>query len=66
VVDHGVTASFIKEIKGLGFDNLAIEKFVRMQDHGVTPAFIKKMRAKGFADASVDELIRLADHGSDN
>jgi hypothetical protein len=57
-----VSTSFIKELKELGYSNVAIEQLVRLKDHGVSASYIKRMKEKGY-DVSLDEYVRLRDRG---
>jgi len=59
---YGESASFIKELKELGYSNVAIEQLVRLKDHGVSASYIKRMKEKGY-DVSLDEYVRLRDRG---
>ena len=58
-----VSASFIKEIRELGYANTSIEQLVRLKDHGVSAAYIKRMKERGYGDLTLDEYIRLRDRG---
>jgi len=61
--DHGVTASFIRELKDLGYERTPVEQLIRLKDHGVTAAYIKRMKERGY-DVSLDEYIQLRDRGT--
>ena len=64
--DHGVNASFIKELKELGnqnLQNLPTDQLIRLKDHGVSASFIRKMHEKGYTNLPVDEYIRMKDRG---
>ncbi|MDE3155707.1 MAG: hypothetical protein KGN76_11425 [Acidobacteriota bacterium] len=61
--DHGVTATYIKDLTGAGLAMPGADALVRLRDHGVTGAFVKRARSAGYQAASVDELIRLRDRG---
>ncbi len=64
LVDHGVTATYIREMHDAGFTPHTTDEIVRAEDHGVTPAFTAGLRAHGVT-GSLDDFIRARDHGVD-
>jgi hypothetical protein len=62
--DHGVSAEFVKEVRGAGLKATA-EDLSRLRDHGVSSSFIAEIQKAGFTDLSVQDLTRLRDHGVD-
>ena len=52
----------LKELKELGYNNVAIEQLVRLKDHGVSASYIRRMKEKGY-EVSLDEYVRLRDRG---
>jgi hypothetical protein len=45
--DHGVSADYVADMKGLGLKDLTLSQIVRMRDHGVTPGFVNHARRAG-------------------
>jgi hypothetical protein len=58
-----VSASFVKELKELGYQNLPTDQLVRLKDHGVSASYIRKMHEKGYTNLPIDEYIRMRDRG---
>jgi hypothetical protein len=60
---HGVTPSFIKEFKDMGFSNLSADNLIAFKIHGVKPSDVKKFKDLGFKDMNNDQLIAFQIHG---
>ena len=60
---HGVTTEFVKELRGLGYNNVPVDGLVKMRIHGVTPDFIRDVNAAGFKNMSADDLVDFSIHG---
>jgi len=60
--DHGVTATYIRELGAQGYKNVPLEDVVRMKDHGVTPEYLADMK-EILKDLTVAQVVRLRDHG---
>jgi hypothetical protein len=43
--DHGVDAAFVREMRGLGFANLAPGEWVELRNHGVDSDFAREMHS---------------------
>jgi hypothetical protein len=62
-VNHGVTATYVKEINALGYKPSTLQGLIRMRDHGVTPQYVKAIQASGLKDLPEEQVVRLRDHG---
>ena len=60
---HGVTPSFIRELKDLGYGGVKATKLVQFRIHGVDADFIRDAKAAGFKDLDEDDLVDLSIHG---
>lgn len=58
-----VTPEYIREMRSLGFKEIASEELVASKIHRVTPQFVREMRAAGW-DLSLRELQSSAIHGA--
>jgi beta-lactamase regulating signal transducer with metallopeptidase domain len=58
---HGVNATFIQEMKGLGF-NLPVDELVAFKIHGVTAEFVNQMKSQGW-QLTADQLVAFRIHG---
>lgn len=56
-------ASFIEEMRNLGFDGLTVEQLTEMKIHGVTPDFVRGIRDLGFENIDVRNLVEFRVHG---
>ncbi len=63
--EHGVGASYVKELDDRGVHVASVDDLVRLRDHGVDPDFVAGLAKYGFHPSS-DELVRLRDHGVDS
>jgi hypothetical protein len=63
---HGVTPEFIRELKSLGYPNVAVEDLVAMRIHHVTADFIRRVEARRSQRPSPDELVEMRIHGEDD
>jgi hypothetical protein len=61
--DHGVTPTYIKELKALGYDRLPIEDLVTLRDHGLTPDRIRAANARAGTRLPIDMLKSFAAGG---
>jgi hypothetical protein len=59
---HGVTATYISNVRALGYEELSLDDAVRLARANVSSAFTAMMQELGY-EASVDDLIRLRDAG---
>jgi hypothetical protein len=62
-VNHGVSATYVKEINALGYKPSTLQGLIRMRDHGVTPNYVRAIQASGLKDLPEEQVIRLRDHG---
>ena len=60
---HGVTASYIRGLRELGYEPDSADSVVRMRDHGVTLDFIRQIQKLGIRDLDDEGMVRLRDHG---
>ena len=65
LMDHGVTAEFIRQVRALGFPDLTLDEAVNLADHGVTAEFIEKWKAKTGSKLALSDYIKLRDAGID-
>jgi hypothetical protein len=63
LLEHGVSADYLKGMAALHLSPHSIDTIVRARDHGVTPAYAKALSAAGYGSLSIDDLIRARDHG---
>jgi hypothetical protein len=59
--DHGVQASFVGELRQLGYGNMRVDDIIRLRDMGVTAEFIRSANSAG--RRSPEELVRLRTGG---
>ena len=62
--DHGVDASFIREMAPQFKGDRTSDNLIKLHDHGVTAEFARSLREAGVTP-SPDEIIQLHDHGVD-
>ena len=63
--DHGVSAGFVRELRGLGYDRLSAEELIRLRDRGVSPSFVRRMNMNSNGQRMpVEQLIKLHDAGA--
>ena len=60
---HGVTADFIRGIKGAGF-NPSPEELVTMRIHGVDADYAGEWKRAGLANLTINQLVTLKIHGA--
>lgn len=58
-----VSRQFISELRGLGYDDLSLEKLVEFRIHGVSPDFIRGMADVGLRDLPANRLVEFRIHG---
>jgi hypothetical protein len=60
--EHGVSGTYIAELRGLGLHPNSAQALIRLRDHGVGGSFAAAVM-KAFPGTTVDELVKLRDHG---
>lgn len=60
---HGLSAAFVQEMRGLGFVDLDLDQMIELRDHGVSAGYVREMRELDLGSFDVDALIELRDHG---
>lgn len=60
--EHGVSDTYIQELRGLGLHPNSAQALIRLRDHGVGGSFASAVM-KAFPGTTVDELVKLRDHG---
>ncbi len=65
LADHGVDASFIRELRQFGITDLTLDQVITLANHGVDPEFIAAMRRLGLHELTYNQVIKLAEHGVD-
>ncbi len=58
-----VSPAFVRELQGVGYDNLPLERLLEFRIHGVTPDFVRAIVGLGFRDLSPDRLVEYRIHG---
>ncbi len=62
MAEHGVSDTYVQELRGLGLHPNSAQALIRLRDHGVGGSFAAAVM-KAFPGTTVDELVRLRDHG---
>jgi beta-lactamase regulating signal transducer with metallopeptidase domain len=60
--DHGVSAEYVRDIRGAGFTSMSAYDISDLRDHGVEPAYLKGIKAVD-PNLSIDAIDDLRDHG---
>jgi hypothetical protein len=63
--DHGVSGTFIEQMRAAGLHDLSVAGLIALYDHGITPRFVREMREAGFTELTGDDLVEMYDHGVD-
>ena len=61
--DHGVSASYIGQLRQLGYAQVGVEKLIELRDHGVSADYVAALHGAGYTQLTPADLIRLRDNG---
>ncbi len=62
---HGINTDYLRGLRSLGYDRLALEQLVRLRQHGVDAGYIRDLGWLGYRRLPIEELVRLRQHGVD-
>jgi hypothetical protein len=60
---HGVSVTYLREIRQLVFRLKTIEGLITLRDHGVSPEYVRDLAAEGLKGLTTDDLVRARSHG---
>jgi len=63
LLEHGVSADYLRGMAALRLTPHSIDGIVRARDHGVTPEYARSLLDAGYRSLSLDDLVRARDHG---
>ncbi len=61
--EHGVTPSYVEDLKKLGYANVSLEQALELHDHGVNPSNITEYNRFTGKHLSLDQVEDYVDHG---
>jgi hypothetical protein len=60
--DRGVTPEYVRDLAGVGFSKLSVDKLIRTREHGVDADYVRGLRAGGLK-LSLEDYIKAHDRG---
>ena len=60
---HDVGPTYVRALKGEGYDKLSLDQIQRAKTHGVSIDYIKSMKAEGYKVTEIEDIVRTRDHG---
>jgi beta-lactamase regulating signal transducer with metallopeptidase domain len=61
--EHGVTPSYVEDLKNLGYAKITLEEALDYHDHGVNPSNIETFNKFSGKHLTLDEVEEYIDHG---
>jgi beta-lactamase regulating signal transducer with metallopeptidase domain/methylmalonyl-CoA mutase cobalamin-binding subunit len=56
---------YAREMKGLGYDDISLDRLTELFYHGVRPDYIRSLADEGYKNLHADMLQKMRDHGVD-
>jgi hypothetical protein len=63
--EHGIDIDYLRGLRSMGYDRLALEQLVRLRQHGVEPQYVRAMASLGYGPLTIEQLMTLRRHGID-
>jgi hypothetical protein len=63
--EHGIDIDYLRGLRSMGYDRLALEQLVRLRQHGVEPQYVRAMASLGYGQLTIEQLMTLRRHGVD-
>ncbi|HWB25822.1 MAG TPA: M56 family metallopeptidase [Chitinophagaceae bacterium] len=63
--EHGVSATFIRQLNEAGYKNIPLDEAIALRDHGIDIDFVHELNNAGFKDVSLEKITEARDHGVD-
>jgi hypothetical protein len=62
---HGVTRTFVDEMRAAGYGDLSLDELIELRTHSVDAKFVREMRDIGLVNLSPHQLVELRMYGVD-
>jgi hypothetical protein len=61
--EHGIDVDYLRGLRSMGYDRLALEQLVRLRQHGVDAGYVRDLGWLGYRRPPIEDLVRLRQHG---